>query len=322
MKRKIMIFFGCIMIFAFITGCSKGKTEIEKDETQSLPISATGAVDEADEGEIQKVKPVNEMKRGDIEYVYDTDSVLYQGDLFKPVDNSVSDNAELILLYSNTEVNLYYCRENAKDEAGTEYAEGRLVLEDTDKQYVFNVDFQYDYMTEGLSENEFPYVYCKDYDGDGENEIALTAILDYGSGGMKYEKVFMIDYSDENKDYELYCFGINNFSDTIDAAVTAYYKMQFDLDYVVTDKRKMEYENNVSNEYECYMNAENGNPIKFGDITDCSSEDNEFLFDVTVHEAYDGTAYYWMGRCQFNIKYMGNGSFEVKPDKYIEFGPA
>lgn len=332
MKRDIITFGVCILTLVFITGCSKDNTKIEKNEAISLPVSTTEAVNGADEIETQKAKPVNEMERGDIEYVYNTESVLLQGDLFQPVDNSVSDNAELVLLYSNMGQNLYYSKENIKDGTDTEYEAGQLVLENADKQYVFDVSFQYDYMAEGLSENEFPYVYSKDYDGDGENEIALTVILDYGSGGMMFEKVFVIDYSDISNDYVLYCFGINNFSDVIDEAVMEYYKQQFSLDYVVTDKRKTEYKNNVSNEYECYMNAENGNPIRFGDITGCSSEDSNFIFDVTVHEAYGDTTelqddiendvYYWMGRCLIKVKYMGNGLFEVKPDKYIEFGPA
>ena len=334
MKRNIIIIWGCILIAVIIVGCGENNTEADESEVSASPAVTAEPIDEEISPETEKVKLVNEIERGGIEHEYNTESALVKGDLFLQIDEPISDNAELISLYSNAGLNLYYCKENVEGETGLEYIKGQLVLEKAEIQYVFDVDFQYDYMTENLLEYEegkFPYVHSGDYDGDGETEIVLTAVLDYGSGGMRWTKFFVIDYSNEMDSYNLYCLGINNFSDVLDTAVMEYYKQQFDLDYTVIYQKKDEYEGSEANFYECYMGAENGNPVKFGDITVCSVVDSIFSIDVTVYEVYGETAefpeeaggapYYWMGECSFEISYAGDGVFAVKPSKYIENRP-
>lgn len=242
------------------------------------------------------------------------DSLEISGKVIEPGAADNINHNELILLDSFEKSNtaLYYYASYKEIDNDYSYAVNNILFECDGiySEYAIDID---EAVIDEFSYGEY------DYDGDGELEIGAALILDHGTG-YRDTRLYIFDIlSDSN--YQLYCLSMPDYAEAVEDAVLKLYKRECGINYEVTRRNQIGSGMAVGDEYGCAMDAENGNPIMFGDnsVMVKMLEQNTIKASVTIFEAlperqYGGSTVDYLENAwlEYQITYKGKGNFAFK----------
>ncbi len=278
------------------------KAAIEKDKW---------AEDGFEAGELDK------KYRGDAVMYYDIQSQIVDGHKLEPIEAVGYDINNLIRMnyYEQSGVSLYCYEVDIRDEEGDGYTTYNLVVEHNGKYQVFAADMNISFHNMFGYSSGFPEVYDRefdkgheiDYNGDSELELIGTILLDYGSDGYSKYASIVLEYNSATGLYDFYYIEEYVPNIAVEAGekfIEEYYgdyKISKYGDYIFKDG----YIINVSNSLEVYIN-ENSAFEGYTNVWGYPDSDGEEKLGYGKE----------IGKITFSLRYIGNGQFAVKPDKY------
>ncbi len=259
-----------------------------------------------------------EVKIEDDNVAYDTgvkfDELEISGSVIEPeaANDMNYDNLILLKSFEEADVELYYYEYYNELDGGYSYSTNSLVFKHNGIYTEYPVDID-DVVIDEFSYGQY------DFDNDGEWEIAAALILDHGTG-YRDTRLYMFDVL-VNGDYQLYCLKMSDYALAVEDAVLKLYKSECGIDYEVTRRSQAGSEMAVGDDYGCEMEADNGNPIKFGDNCVMTEilEEGTIKASVTIFEAlperqFDSGMedYIENAMLEYFIVYQGEGEFAFR----------
>lgn len=313
-RRNIIYTAVCVMLISIfsLTGCNTDKDK-EKDPKGVI---------------------TTDLKLADVEVItYPTEG--------GTIEDTSNGSFVMLQKFEDIEVSVY-CYEEYKVAMGQEVHIQYVVLE---RDGVYSS--YYIPVVGSIIEDDICVFECYDYDDDGEEEIAATFVIDENEL-ERDQKLFIFDYNNSSKSYDMYYLWLGDISDAVSKAVIEFYKAQYDLEYVANSGSGggASMSATIKREFECEGEKE----VKYGSRNDIVlSDKGKVNMSVSIFEALDdnqeeeiysvptiiineveydfidgemvavgGTSYTNIGFVNCDVKYMGDGKFVVNASEYRE----